>query len=252
MDAIVRAAHRVRPKTIVEIGAGPGLLTRRLAEQDTTVFAIERDDRFIPVLQEQFKDHPRVHVVHGDALEQDFGALAEHSTPSVVGNLPYNISTPLLLRMLEQKQQTGPATVMLQREVAQRLNAKANTKTYGSLSVLFQAHANLEKVCDVSPESFVPKPTIWSTVLQLDWLPNPKIPIRDPALFHKVVRAAFSQRRKMLRNSLRTAFDESTVLEAAEHAELDLRRRAESLNLQEFGLLADGFSQANEKTDAAP
>ena len=245
-DAITQAALRSSPKEIIEIGAGPGLLTAHLGAQGPAIFALERDDRFVEVLSKRFEQNDRVQITHGDALEVELSQLANGPRPSVVGNLPYNISTPILLRLLDARSELGPATVMLQREVAQRLAAQRNTKAYGSLSVLFQTYASLEKVCDVAPDAFIPKPTIWSTVLHIEWRAQPAIPVEDQALHQRVVRAAFSQRRKMLRNSLRTAFDPERVQAAAAHAQIELTKRAEALTLEDFGRLAEGFSQVED------
>lgn len=241
LKAIAEAAVRGDPDAVVEIGPGLGTLTRALADVAPRVVSIERDRSLIPVLEELFADAPHVSIVSGDALELEYAPLTAPLKPALAGNLPYSITSPLLLALLAQRASIGPATIMIQREVAERLLAEPNTREYGSLTVLFNLHANLEHLFDVPPSAFHPQPKVTSTVLRLEWLDAPRIDVGDPAHFERVVRAAFSQRRKTLRNALSTQFDRPVIETAAEAIGLALERRGETLNLSEFARLASAL-----------
>lgn len=252
LNAIADTATRDDPEAVVEIGAGVGTLTRCLAERAKQVVTIERDRTLIPVLRDEvFKDSPHVRVIEGDALEQDFAALTAPIKPALAGNLPYSITTPLLLALLAQRANLESATIMIQREVADRLAADVDTREYGSLTLLFQLHADVEHVFDVSPSCFIPPPKVVSSVLRLEWLPCPRVQVDDPAHLELVVRAAFSQRRKTLRNSLSTKFAKPDIERAAEAASIKLERRAETLTLSEFSALASHLPPASAATDSA-
>jgi 16S rRNA (adenine1518-N6/adenine1519-N6)-dimethyltransferase len=239
LDGIARAATRDSEGTIVEIGTGLGTLTRALAKTAKRVVTIERDRTLIPVLETIFQATPNVRIVEGDALEARFSALVDPGQkPAIAGNLPYSITTPLLLSLLHQRSEIGPATIMIQREVADRLLAQPGGKEYGSLSVLFQMNADIEHVFDVAPGNFIPPPKVYSTVLRLVWLPSSRVAVGDPAHLERVVRAAFSQRRKTLRNALSSVFARGDVEGAASASGIALERRAETLSLEEFARLA--------------
>lgn len=246
LDQIARAALVDDPPAIVEIGAGLGTLTRALAAHATKVVAIERDRTLVPVLEEIFRDEPRVSIVSGDALEISFASLSE-AKPAIAGNLPYSITSPLLLALLAQRATIGSATIMIQREVADRLLADPDTREYGSLTVLFNLHADLEHLFDVPPSAFHPAPKVTSTVLRLAWLDRPRIEVGDAAHFERVVRASFSQRRKTLRNSLSTQFDRAQIAAAGEAANLALDRRGETLTLEEFAKLASALRSRSDR-----
>jgi 16S rRNA (adenine1518-N6/adenine1519-N6)-dimethyltransferase len=242
---IARAALRDGPTALVEIGPGPGTLTALLAESGLPLVALEKDRGLVPVLSDLFRDRPNVRILEADALETDFTALHPgHARPAVIGNVPYYISSPLLIALIAQHARLGPTTLMLQREVVDRLVAAPGSKDYGSLSVMLQARAELERVRHVPPSAFVPRPKVDSTVLRIRWLPEPRVPLGDPEHFERVVRAAFGQRRKMLRNSLRTRFEDAALSAAEAASKVSLARRAETLNLDEFSRLALALSTA--------
>lgn len=241
LTQIAEAAVRDDPDAVVEIGPGLGTLTRALANVAPRVVSIERDRSLIPVLEELFADAPHVSIVSGDALELEYAPLTSPLKPALAGNLPYSITSPLLLALLAQRSTIGPATIMIQREVADRLLAEPDTREYGSLTVLFNLHANMEHLFDVPPSAFHPPPKVTSTVMRLEWLDAPRLDAGDPAHFERVVRAAFSQRRKTLRNALSTQFEREAIKAAADATGLVLDRRGETLNLSEFARLASAL-----------
>ena len=238
LAAIAQAALRGQPPALIEIGPGPGTLTAHLAAAGLPLICIEKDQGMLPLLRERFADSPHVELRYGDALDTNFTALHPMPLPAVVGNIPYNISSPILLTLLRQRHGLGRVTLMVQKEVADRLLAEPSTKAYGSLSVLFQAVADLSRIRQVPAGSFLPAPKVDSTVIQLRWKADPLV--TDPQLphFERTVRAAFSLRRKMLRNALRTVFSQEAIEAAAANTGLAMTRRAETLTGSELALLA--------------
>jgi 16S rRNA (adenine1518-N6/adenine1519-N6)-dimethyltransferase len=242
---IARSAGRLAGATVIEVGPGPGGLTRALLAEGTShVVAIERDERCIAALEEIAARYPgRLTIVAGDALETDMAALARPPRTLVVANLPYNIATPLLVGWLR----TDPwppwyesLTLMFQREVAQRIVAEPGSKTYGRLGVLAGWRSNAEILFDVPAQAFTPPPKVTSSVVQL--IPNPRpLPV-DPDVLERVVAAAFGQRRKMLRQSLKSLGADPLSLLAA--ADLDETRRAEEIDVAGFVGLANAFARA--------
>lgn len=237
LERIAEAAVKDGQNTVIEIGAGLGSLTAALANTGANVVAIEHDARLVPILRDTFAPYPTVQIVEGDATQIQFASLVPAAQkPSIAGNLPYNVSTPLLLAMLSQRDQIGPATVMLQREVGDRLRADPGGKEYGSITALFTLYTKVTKLFDVPPGAFVPAPKVHSSVLRFEWRAEPLCEV--PAQFESVLRAAFGQRRKTLRNSLSARFDRGLVEEAGAKAAIDLTRRAETLTVQELAKLA--------------
>ncbi|MDN4593463.1 16S rRNA (adenine(1518)-N(6)/adenine(1519)-N(6))-dimethyltransferase RsmA [Polycladomyces subterraneus] len=248
---IIRAAELDEETGVIEIGPGIGALTERLAESAGGVVAVELDDRLVPILREQFLGQSRVSIVHGDAMKVDFRRLiGEHlnglTKYAVVANLPYYITSPILMRLLEERLPLSHIVVMIQKEVAERLRAKPGTKDYGSLTVAVQYFAEVSWVATVPRHVFVPRPNVDSAVIRLSVRPEPAVQVRDEALFFRVVRAAFNQRRKTLSNALSTLLSDGKNKEALnrwlEEAGIDPRRRGETLSLEEFARLADGLA----------
>lgn len=237
IDRIAEEALRGDEPTIVEVGPGLGSLTLALLTRGRRVVAIEKDRQLAEVLRRELAAFDTLELLEGDALESDLAAVAG-GRPAVAGNLPYNITSPLLLHILAQRAAIGATTVMVQREVAARLVAEPGTKAYGSLSVLFQLLADLDRAIEVGPRAFWPAPKVSSTVLAIDWLPAPRVPVPDLAHFERVTRAAFAQRRKTLRNTLSARFGREPALEAGAQTGIDLGRRAETLELAELAALA--------------
>ena len=232
---IARAAE-IEGKRVLEIGPGPGGLTRALLEAGAAeVIAVERDSRCLGALAEIAEAYPgRLTVVEADALEVDEAAIAASSKLSVVANLPYNVGTALLLKWLAAPGWWESLTLMFQKEVAERLAAAPGSEAYGRLSVWAQWRAEVRRLFDISPRAFVPPPKVTSSVVRI--VPRPPVAPADPQTLERVLAAAFGQRRKMLRQSLKSLTPESEALLA--RAGIAPTRRAEELSIAEFCALA--------------
>lgn len=242
----------VGPKdAVLEIGPGVGALTDVLAARAARLYVVEYDRGLCVVLRRKFAAHPEVRVVEGDALAVDLRGEVPETEVKVVASLPYNVSVPILFRLIEERSIFSDLTVMVQHEVADRLLARVNTRAYGAPSVLFQLYAKLTGRFRVPSSAFYPRPQVASDVLRVQLSPTPKVAVEDPRLLTAVVRAAFSQRRKMLRNALQTlpspfALDAPAWEDAFASAGIDGRARGETLDLTAFGRLADAVSRALE------
>lgn len=234
---IARSAGTLAGHTVIEVGPGPGGLTRALlAEGATKVIAIELDRRAIAALHELAVAYPsRLEVIEGDALRQDMVALAGSGPARIVANLPYNIATPLLISWLPHVTRFESLTLMFQREVAERLAAEPRTKAYGRLSIAAQWRCAVKLLFDVPPQAFVPQPKVTSSVVQLLPRAEPLAPA-DPATLERVVATAFNQRRKMLRAALKPLRGDAEAWLMANN--IDPTRRAEELSVAEFCALA--------------
>lgn len=233
---IVAAIQPQQDDHLVEIGPGLGVLTESLLPCVTAMDAIELDRDIIPKLAKNCSDKGQLQIHAIDALKFDFASLATDGRPlRIVGNLPYNISTPLMFHLLEKREVIKDMHFMLQKEVVDRLAAAPNSKSYGRLSVAMQYHCRVEALMDVPPESFSPAPKVDSAVVRLTPYAEPPVAVDDVEMFDKLVTQAFSQRRKTLRNTLKSMI-------SAEHMQalgIDPKRRAETLSLEEFARLAN-------------
>jgi len=242
--AIVDATVRTDADWIVEIGAGLGTLTARLAERvpEGKVIAVELDRDMLTVLRAELGTIPNLLVEEADAMRYDFTAVAKwHGGPiAVCGNLPYQIASQLMFRVIEARTSVTHAVMMIQKEMADRLVAPPGGKDYGALGVMIRTYADVSTVAKVSAGSFVPAPKVDSTVIRLTPLPDgqPRVPIADDKHYSAVVHAAFGQRRKTLRNALRAVFDDAVVDAALAETKIDGQRRGETLDIAEFGALA--------------
>jgi 16S rRNA (adenine1518-N6/adenine1519-N6)-dimethyltransferase len=248
-DRIVAAAA-IRPgETVVEIGPGTGVLTEGLLEAGARVLAIEVDRGLARALRERFAGRAELRVEEGDALRVDFSALlagqAVRGAVRVVANIPYNITSPLILRLLEFPALFSGFVLLVQREVGQRLCACPGQKAYGAFSVACQYRARVTPLLAVPRTAFHPVPEVESSLVRFDVLPHPPVATADPARFFRVVRAAFGQRRKMLANALeRGGWDAAAIEAACARASIDRRRRGETLSLAEFAQLSDALGDA--------
>ena len=246
---IVETAE-IGPRSIaLEIGPGLGALTDVLAVTAGRLYLIEIDQALARRLEERYADNPRVRVLASDVLQVPLAGLVTEPSVTVVANLPYNVAIPILFRLLEVRARFPRAVVMLQREVAQRLAAPAGGPARGVTSVLLQTYASVRLAFGVSRRSFLPPPQVESAVVDIRWSPEPRVPIGDPAAWQEVVRAAFGQRRKMLRNALGTlagarGLDAAGLEAAFAAAGVDPRARAETLDLDAFGRLAQALGRA--------
>ena len=238
---IVRAAGPLDNKTVLEIGAGPGGLTRELlASSAREVIAIERDKRCIEALNALAQDDPnRLRVIEGDALKVDEYQLIDR-TASIVANLPYNIATELFFKWHRRSELFDSLTLMFQKEVADRFTAGPRTKAYGRLAVMAQWRYAVRRMFDVPRDAFVPPPKITSSVVKFTPLPQP-IARADPQTLQHVVAVAFGQRRKMLRGALRTLPCDTKLL--LSHADIPGNVRAEELSIDDFCALARAFDE---------
>lgn len=226
---------------VIEIGAGLGTLTARLAERAAHVVAIERDRDMAEIVRSELGAHPRVELAEANALTFDYAAVAERAggPPQVAGNLPYQIASQILFRLLAARQALGNIVVMLQREMAERIVAEPGTPDYGALSVMVRMSGEAKLVRRVAAGAFVPPPRVDSAVLRIRPFPEgrTRVPVADEALFSRVVHAAFNQRRKTLRNALKALADQA----AFEVAAIDPQRRGETLSVEEFARLTDAI-----------
>lgn len=231
----------------LEIGPGAGTLTRAIAREAEEVLAIEIDRRLAPLLEETLADCANVHLVFTDALKADLDALMRDTLGwdgryKLIANLPYYITTPLIMHVLEDSEKVSELVIMVQKEVGERLCAAPGSKAYGAVTVMVQYAATVARAFDVGRHAFVPAPEVDSTILHL--IPYEKRPIQaqNDTVLRRVVKAAFSQRRKTLRNSLSSlGCDKALIKQALEAAGIEDSRRAETLSVAEFVALADAF-----------
>jgi 16S rRNA (adenine1518-N6/adenine1519-N6)-dimethyltransferase len=242
-DKLVDAMQPRRDDRFVEIGPGPGALTLRLAPRVAQVTAIEVDPEMVATLRPQLPGNVTLAV--GDFLDADLESLAGDGPLRMAGNLPYNVSSPILSRVLGLHRSRGgivDATFMLQREVAERIESGPGSKDYGVLSILVQLHADVRRLLTLPPGAFRPQPKVHSAVVRLSFRP-PAVVLRDEQLFERMVKTMFMQRRKTLSNALKPFADtrSRTASAALADAGIDPRRRPETLQLTELARLADAF-----------
>ena len=240
VERIVRAIRPAPGQKVIEIGPGQGALTTPLLAACGALTVIEIDRDLAGYLRQRHAGEPAFTLVEGDVLDQDFAGMAPGlGSLRIVGNLPYNISTPLLFHLLKQRAYIHDMVFMLQREVVERLAAAPDTEAYGRLSVMMQYHCAVEPLFNVPPGAFTPAPKVDSAVVRLTpHRPSPYPPVDEP-LFGKLVKAAFSQRRKTLRNTLKPLFAAPQL----EQLPVDLRQRAETLGVSDYVRLAGILEQ---------
>ena len=234
-------AAGLRPEdSVLEIGPGLGALSETLAKEAGPLALVEMDSTLAQRLTERFGADEHVQVITADFLRLNLEETFRNKSTKVVASLPYNVATPILFRLLDHRTLFPQATVMLQKEVAERITASPSTKAYGVLSIFIQLYATTEPICAVGPRSFFPAPKVESQVIQLTFQEKPRVAVSDESLFRQIVKAAFNQRRKTLRNALRSVGDAD--LEAiGQRAEIDLQRRGETLSLDEFAHLTTSW-----------
>lgn len=226
---------------IIEIGPGVGTLTAKLLMKAKKVTSIELDNDLIPILQEELGEHENFDLIHNDALKVDFNSLiGDEPSVKLVANLPYYVTTPIIVKLLKDGYNFKSLTIMIQKEVAERINAEPNCKEYGALSVLVQYYCNTSIVRRVAPSCFIPRPKVESIVIRLDRLEAPRVNVKDENLMFALVRAGFNMRRKTLWNATKTFnLSKEKLEEAFEKSGIDPKRRAETLSIEEFAHLSD-------------
>ena len=247
LERIIKAAQISTEDCVLEIGPGIGTKTQYLAETAGKVVAVEIDKALIPILEETLGPYENVTVLQGDILKVNIGELAEKyhkgKPLKVVANLPYYITTPIIMGLFEKKVPLDSITVMVQKEVAERMRAKPGTKDYGALSLAVQYYAVPQIVANVPPNCFMPRPAVGSAVVKLTCFEKPPVEVKSERFLFALIRAAFNQRRKMLINALTGAggidVTKDRITEALEKLGIQETIRGEKLSLAEFAGLAD-------------
>lgn len=249
IEKIIEATD-IRPSDLIlEIGPGMGTLTAFAAQKAGKVIAIEVDKKLIPILQETLGNYDNVEVINQDILKTNINQLIKDQKSfdeiKVIGNLPYYITTPIIMKILEEKVPVKSITIMIQKEVADRMKASPGGKDYGALSIAVQYYCTVEPVAHVPKTVFIPKPNVDSSIIRLDIRQNPIVDVVSEEMFFKVVRAGFSQRRKTLLNALSSALPISkTIIESTLiSSNINPTRRAETLSIEEFAKLANALGQ---------
>ncbi len=245
----IAASGRFLPEdVVVEIGAGIGVMTRDIASAARRVIAVELDRRLVEILQDQFVGCANVEIYSGDILKFDFAHISDRykSKLKVIGNVPYNISSPVIFHLLAYRRVISTFTLMLQKEVVERLVSPPDHKSYGVPSVLLQMYADVERLFDVSSTCFYPRPKVESSIIQGIFREKPLFELNDELFFSRVVKAAFAQRRKMLSNNLRHAsvlgtLSGADIQSALDEAGIDGKRRGETLSVSEFAVLSNAL-----------
>lgn len=249
VDGIAEAAGLEEGTPVLEIGPGIGTLTQALAETGADVTAVELDDRLLPVLEKTLAHYDNVRVVHGDILRIDIEEVMQHKPFTVCANLPYYITTPIIMKLLEQKLPIEKIVVMVQKEVAERMTAVPGSKIYGALSVSVQYYTEPNMLFDISPKCFLPAPEVTSAVVSMDVRRQPPVDVADEKRFFQVVKAAFSQRRKTFANTLRAAgLSKEDIASLLQKSGIDGGRRGETMSLQEFADVANAWSRLCSRT----
>ena len=254
LEKIIQAAGLTKEDLVLEIGPGIGTMTQYLAENAGRVVAVEIDSNLIPILKETLKDYDNVTVINEDILKVDVAALAEQYNGGrpikVVANLPYYITTPIIMGLFESQVPIDNITVMVQKEVAERMQAGPGTKNYGALSLAVQYYAEPYIVANVPPNCFIPRPSVGSAVIRLTRHGKKPVEVKDEKLMFALIRASFNQRRKTLQNSLNNSselsFSKEEIGEAIEKMGLSPSVRGEALTLEQFAKLADALGKRGQ------
>ena len=251
LDKIVDAAQITKDDFVLEIGPGIGTLTQYLCENARQVLAVEIDDKLIPILKETLQPYDNVEVLHGDILKQDIQQIADTYNDGkpikVVANLPYYITTPIIMELFESHVPLANVTVMVQKEVADRMKAEPGTKDYGALSLAVQYYAKPYIAAFVPPNCFMPRPNVGSAVIRLDCLARVPVEVHNEKLMFRLIRASFNQRRKTLANGLNNSPEIHLPKEVIQESIVSLgvpeNIRGEALSLEQFAELSNEIGQ---------
>lgn len=248
VEQIIDGAEVGADDVVLEVGPGIGVMTQAMAKRAKKVVAVEIDKALLPVLDETLEDLDNVEIVSGDVLKVDLQQIIDEKlggqAPKVIANLPYYVTTPIIMRFLEEQIPVTDIVVMVQKEVADRMVAGPGSKTYGALSVVVQYYAEPSKIVKAPPSVFMPQPGVESSVVRLKRRTSAPVELKAPELFFKTVRSAFMKRRKTLLNALSSGeldASKDEVRQVLETCGIDPKRRGETLDMQEFASLANGF-----------
>lgn len=247
LDKIMESAHITKEDFVLEIGPGIGTMTQYLCEGAREVAAVEIDSNLIPILKDTLSEYSNVEVIHGDILKVDIKALAREKNQGkpikVVANLPYYITTPIIMGLFESHVPIDSITVMVQKEVAERMQASPGTKDYGALTLAVGYYAKPEIIANVPPNCFIPRPTVGSAVICLKRHEHPVVQVEDEKLMFDLIRASFNQRRKTLANGLNNApaisLDKEGIQECLKELSVSETVRGEALTLEQFARLSN-------------
>ncbi len=245
IDKIIAAADITKDDTVLEIGPGIGTMTQYLAEAAGQVIAVEIDKNLLPIYEETLADYDNVTIINNDILKVDINELIKGKAEKVkvVANLPYYITTPIIMGLFENHIPAESITVMVQKEVADRMQSGPGSKDYGALSLAVQYYAQPYIVANVPPNCFMPRPNVGSAVIRLTTWENPPVIVKDEKLMFKIIRASFNQRRKTLQNGINNSpdlsFSKEQVVSALSAMGLSESVRGEALNLEQFARLSD-------------
>lgn len=251
LEKIVDAAGVTADDCVLEIGPGIGTMTQYLAEHAGRVVAVEIDKHLIPILEETLKDYDNITIINDDILKVDINDLVEKYNGGrpvkVVANLPYYITTPIIMGLFESGVPIDNITVMVQKEVAERMQTGPGSKDYGALSLAVQYYADAYIVANVPPNCFIPRPGVGSAVIRLTRHKESPVPVEDPALMFRLIRASFNQRRKTLQNGLNNSpevpYSREEIVAGIESLGVSPQVRGEALTLEQFAALSNYFSE---------
>lgn len=251
LNRIVDHANLTEESGAIEIGPGIGALTEQLLRRSKKVVAFEIDQRLLPILEETLAPYPNKKIIHQDVLKVDVASIVAEEFAGiedvmVVANLPYYVTTPIIMKLLEDKLPIRGIVCMLQKEVAERIAAKPGNKDYGSLSIAVQYYTEAETVMIVPKTVFVPQPNVDSAVIRLTVRETPRVSVKDEAFFFTVIRASFAQRRKTILNNLTSQLPsgkekKEQILTSLSEANIEPTRRGETLSIEEFAVLSDAL-----------
>lgn len=249
LNSIVEAGNITKEDVVIEIGPGLGVLTTRIAEKAKKVYAIEIDSKIATVLKNITSDYDNIEIVNQDVLKFDLNTITKsHNCVKIIANLPYYITTPIVMKILEETTNVNSIVIMIQKEVAQRLTANANSKDYGAITLSVNYYADADIMFTVPPGAFIPAPKVESAVVKLKVLDNRRVEVDDEKLFFKIIKSSFGQRRKTLVNAISNScpeFDKDTIKAALSQLNINENIRGEALDIENFSKICN-FLQKNK------